>query len=71
MSFDVKWLRRNLGDHGNWFWEEPCGNRVAGSKWNPRGPSVDGVWALKPYYLGPWTLREGSLGYARSANLHF
>ena len=20
--------------------------------------SVNGIWALKPYYLGPWTLRE-------------
>ena len=21
------------------------------------GPKLNGIWALKPYYLGPWTLR--------------
>ena len=20
--------------------------------------TIHGIWALKPYYLGPWTLRE-------------
>ena len=24
---------------------------------------MNGIWALKPYYLGPWTLREGLLVY--------
>ena len=24
----------------------------------PKYYNVNGIWALKPYYLGPWTLRE-------------
>ena len=28
-------------------------NRVLGPKYY----NVNGTWALKPYYLGPWTLR--------------
>ena len=27
-------------------------NRVSG----PKYPDINGSWALKPYYLGPWTL---------------
>ena len=23
------------------------------------GPKYNYIWALKPYYLGPWTLRAG------------
>ena len=30
-------------------------NRVSG----PNYYNLTGIWALKPYYLGPWTLREG------------
>ena len=26
----------------------------------PKYYNVNGIWALKPYYLGPWTLRGGS-----------
>ena len=39
-------------------------------KYSPKGPrtqitgfegpnayNINGIWALKPYYLGPWTLR--------------
>ena len=29
-------------------------NRVSGPKYCYR----NGIWALKPWYLGPWTLRE-------------
>ena len=29
-------------------------NRVLGPKYY----NVDGIWALKPHYLGPWTLRQ-------------
>ena len=28
-------------------------NRALGPKYY----SINGIWALKPYYLGPWTLR--------------
>ena len=28
-------------------------NRASG----PNYSNIHGVWALKPYYLGPWTLR--------------
>ena len=24
----------------------------------PKYYTINGIWALKPYYLGPWTLRE-------------
>ena len=32
-------------------------NRVLGPKYH----NINGIWALKPYYLGPWTLRDSSL----------
>ena len=33
---------------------------------SPKGPRThNGIWALKPYYLGPWTLR-GVIGVAYS-----
>ena len=25
--------------------------------WVGAVPNINGIWALKPYYLGPWTLR--------------
>ena len=34
--------------------------RVQGPKYGVLGPkyfNVNGIWALTPYYLGPWTLR--------------
>ena len=37
-------------------------NRVLGSKYL----TVNGIWALKPHYLGPWTLRKG---YIRTRGL--
>ena len=30
-------------------------NRALGTKFY----SIHGIWALKPYHLGPWTLRAG------------
>ena len=32
-------------------------NRVLGPKYY----NIIGIWALKPYYLGPWTLRVSTL----------
>ena len=32
--------------------EDP-NNRVLGPKYY----NIDGIWALKPYYFGPWTLK--------------
>ena len=29
-----------------------------GPRSGPKYYSINGIWALKPYYLGPWTLRE-------------
>ena len=28
--------------------------RAAGPKYN----NINGIWALKPFYLGPWTLED-------------
>ena len=42
-----------MGIHGNYMRSKDPNNRVSGPKYN----IVDGIWALKPYYLGPWTLR--------------
>ena len=33
-------------------------NRVLGPKYHP----INGIWALKPHYLGPWTLRDRMFG---------
>ena len=29
--------------------------------WGPKYDNANGIWALKPYHLGPWTFRVGLL----------
>ena len=43
----------NVGAHG-----QPYGSKDP-NKWvlGPKYYNMNGIWALKPYYLGPWTLR--------------
>ena len=46
----------------------------------PKYYSINGIWALKPYYLGPWTLRvrycflstySRTLAFGEALGLHF
>ena len=37
--------------------QEIPNNRVL----RPKCHNLNGIWALKPYYLGPWTLRDKDL----------
>ena len=34
-----------------------------------QGPNINGIWALKPYYLGPWTLKGVYRGVYRGIDL--
>ena len=32
----------------------------------PKYYNITGIWALNPYYLGPWTLRDSQLKVSES-----
>ena len=40
---------------------EPQGSKDPNNRaLGPKYYNINGIWALKPYYLGPWTLKEKS-----------
>ena len=49
-----------LGYYFTYFWGPGSTLRVQGPKYRASEPkyyNINGIWALKTYYLGPWTLR--------------
>ena len=50
------------GGSGNQLHNKPKGSKDPNNKVSgPKYYDTIGIWALKPHYLGPWTLREGFL----------